>query len=112
MLFQIAELFELLLVYLDVAVLDQLALAHCEGFWRHVLGSAVELYLEGACDEVVFDNQTSAFGSVYDSADLGSVPEKVGIRLLFVFQAAHQSAAGARNLDRGEGKSLLLRHFD
>ena len=34
------------------------------------------------------------------------------VRFLFVFQAAHQSSAGTRNLRRIQRQILLLRHFD
>ena len=96
-LLDVAELFDLLTVDLDIAVPDDSAFLNCEGLGAYVVGDVVKLYLERSGNQVVFYNKSFALGSLYDRSDFRSVLQQVGVRLLLIFQAAHKSAAGARD---------------
>ena len=68
--------------------------------------------LEHPGQQIGIDHNTAALFGIHNRAIFGRNTQKVLICILLIFQAAHQPAAGAADLDRVEGNSLLLRHFD
>ena len=87
----------------DVVALHDADFLDIEGLGRGVVGGVVHLDLEGSCEQIGLDDQPLAQRGLDDGADLGRALDQVGVSLLLIFQTAHQSSAGARDLGGGEG---------
>ena len=91
--------------------LDHAALSALE-LGQRVLGTVVELHLAGAAQHLRGNHLAAAFRRINDAALTRRDLLQFGIRLVLIFQAAHQTAAHTGDLRRIERQVLILRHVD
>ena len=97
----------LLLFLLIFVLFDDRNRVAMEGFY-----AVSYLYLDKSGERTCFSNSADSIGSFYGCVDFRSFCDLRLVRFVLVAEAAHESAAGARDLRRVEREILFLRHLD